>query len=353
MTNFIKQKVSGFITNNRNRIAIRKLNEHIFLESDRLKSYVANNVDLSNYEMEQFHIKLRRLALEAIKYGRERILEHNESLDTVIKDLSFNLDNLIKLIFNKSCSYIGDVNIDTSYLLNNDGGNLLVQNKDLYKIFYNKFIKYWENWDSIYKHHINNYGIEKFQRTDGKCTLDIAKAPIPRMIFNEHLCLTYWLYVKLLYSKQSINISSVRNVYCRSEYSTTVYGLDYNTRNLLDNKIYSYYFNNGVAIKGYSCSKDLKGSISFKDICRGVDNNNNYKVFDHICKLTILDYLFNSNNKFYRANKETWDKLNEIYTYLIKDDIASSLNSELLLVVSNYLYKYNKSSDVNYFKGWT
>lgn len=350
MINFIKQKVSGFITNKRNEVAIRKLNEHISLESNRLKSYVVNNLDLSNYEIDLFHIKLRRLTLEAIKYGRERILEHNESLDSVINNLSFNVDTLVKILFNKSCLSIGDVNIDTSYLLNNDGSNLLIQNKDLYTIFYNKFIKYWENWDSIYKHHINNDGIERFKRTDGKYTLDISKAPIPRMLFNEHLCLTYWLYVKLLYSKQCININSVRNVYCNNEYSTTVYGLDYNIRNLLSNKIYSYYFNNGISIKNHSCSIDLKNIITFKDVCSGT-NNNNYKVFDHICKLTMLDYLFNNNNKFYRTNKETWDKLNELYTYLIKDDIASSLNSELLLVVSNYLYKYNKSSDVNYFKG--
>ena len=346
MIKWIKQKV----TNVRNKTSIRKLNEHIILESDRLISYVTNNVDLSSYERELFNIKLLRLKLEAINYGIERILKHNESLDTVIKNLSFNFDNLVKLIFNKDCSYIGDINMDTSYLINNDGSNLLIQNKDIYTIFYNTFIKYWEKWDAIYKPRNNNDGMERFERTDGEYTLDISKAPIPRMIFNEHLCLTYWLYVKLLYNKQYINISSVHNVYCCSGYSTTVYGIDYTTRNLLSNKIYSYYFNNGVSIKSHSCTTDLKHRITFKDICKGTDNSN-YKVFDHICKLTILHYLFNNNNKFYRANSETWDKLNEIYTCLIQDVIASSLDSELLLTVNKYLYKYNKSRDENYFKG--
>ena len=73
MIKWIKQRV----TNARNKTSIRKLNEHILLESDRLISYVENNVDLSSYERELFHIKLRRLALEAINYGKERILEHN------------------------------------------------------------------------------------------------------------------------------------------------------------------------------------------------------------------------------------------------------------------------------------
>lgn len=346
MINWIKQKA----INRRNKIAIRKLNEHILLESNRLISYVANNVDLSSYEIELFHIKLRRLGLEAINYGKERILEHNESLDTVIKNLSFNLDNLIKLIFNKDCSYVGDINMDTSYLINNDGNNLLIQNKDIYPIFYNKFIKYWENWNSIYKQLNNNDGIERFKRNDGGYTLDVSNAPIPRMIFNEHLCLTYWLYVKLLYNKQYINISRVRNVYCHNGYYTTVYGIDYTIRNLYSNKIYSYYFDNGISIKSHSCITDLKHRIAFKDICKGTEISN-YKVFDHICKLTILHYLFNNNNKFYKANKETWDKLNEIYTYLIQDDIASSLDSELLLTVNKYLYKYNRSRDENYFKG--
>ena len=97
MIKWIKQRV----TNVRNKTSIRKLNEYILLESDRLISYVTNNLDLSSYERELFNIKLLRLKLEAINYGKERILEHNESLDTVIGNLSFNFDNLVKLIFNK------------------------------------------------------------------------------------------------------------------------------------------------------------------------------------------------------------------------------------------------------------
>lgn len=349
----IKKRISGYLNDKRYNRKIKDLDAYLKNESNKVKSYIKFNCDLSNYELDLLDIRLNRLMLEARQHGVCSIYKENGiTLQNIVSSSNYKLDILIPIIFNVDHSRVKDIEEDNSYLLNNDGNRLFRFNKDLYKYFQNKFFKYWGIWDNKYKHLYKNLcrndGVLRFTNNDdGAYNYDISVSSEANRKYYSHLCLTYWLYVKLLYNTQNVNISNIDTAVSRG--LTEGYSISYKLKdNPVDTNLYYNFYTTFDLEKGDGYLEGTDRIVFFKDMC-SVKQGETYLVFDHICKLTLLDYLFRFV-RLNKPNKETWDKLDSIYKSLIEDNIGTSLDPKLMLSVNNYLYSYCKGDSGGYYK---